>query len=120
MQNSTSSTKNKPGSGTGQLPAVERVEPGSDQHWLTQPATIRRLWWILGIVLFAMLLAQTFIPVKGKGTLDSIFGFGAWYGFGVCVLMVLAAKILGWLLKRPESYYTPDESPSSDKGGDDA
>ena len=34
-----------------------------------------------------------------------LIAFYAWYGFGTCVLMVAGAKLLGVLLKRPDSYY---------------
>lgn len=84
---------------------AQRAAIDSDNSWLTRPATVRKLWWAFGIVLGLTVLAQVFIPVKGKFALDSTFAFGAWYGFGCCVLMVLAARVLGWWLKRPEDYY---------------
>lgn len=87
---------------------VERVVPGSDNHWLTRPETIRRLWWVFGAILALTVLAQAFITIKGKFPLESTFGFAAWYGFVCCVAMVLVARVLGWWLKRPEAYY--DES----------
>jgi hypothetical protein len=37
--------------------------------------------------------------------IDGSFGFSAWYGFITCAAMVVAAKILGYLLKRGEDYY---------------
>lgn len=82
-----------------------------DNHWLTRPATIRWLWIIFVAILAATVVAEFFIPIKGKFSLDSNFGFGAWFGFGACVAMVLAAKVLGWLLKRPEDYYDEDLVP---------
>ncbi len=85
-------------------PEPEKVVAG-DNNWLTRPATIRKLWWVFGAVLVLTVVAQFFIPIEGKFSLDSMFAFGAWYGFGTCVLMVLAARVLGWWLKRPEEYY---------------
>ncbi len=100
-------------------PDVPRVDPGSDDHWLTRPATIRKLWWAFGIVLALTVLAQVFIPVKGKFPLEDTFAFGAWYGFLACVAMVFAAKILGWWLKRPEDYYgEADPVPTGKEEGD--
>lgn len=90
---------------TGAQDTAPAREAGGDNHWLTRPATIRKLWWAFGIVLALTVLAQVFIPVKGKFPLDSSFAFGAWYGFGCCVFMVLGARVLGWWLKRPEDYY---------------
>ena len=83
---------------------VPRVE-GSDNHWLTRPATIRKLWIGFSIVLAITVLLQMFIKVKGYFGIDSLFGFGAVFGFLSCVAMVLVAKVLGVALKRPEDYY---------------
>ena len=93
----------------GLKPGVPRVEPGSDNHWLTRPQTVRRLWWVLGSILALMVMAQFFIPIKGKFVLESTFGFAAWFGFFACVAMVLVAKALGWWLKRPEGHYGEDD-----------
>ena len=75
---------------------------------------------MVGVVLCATLVLQAFIPVKGKMHLDGTFGFGAWYGFGACVLMVLVSRVLGWLLKRPDTYYAEDESTAGGRGDHDA
>jgi hypothetical protein len=99
---------------------VPRVVPGSDNHWLTRPSTVRRLWWIFGIILALTVVAQFFIPIKGKFRLESTFGFAAWYGFFACVAMVLVAKVLGWWLKRPEDYYAEDDPALASKERDDA
>jgi len=32
-------------------------------------------------------------------------GFGAWFGFIACILMILFSKILGYVVKRSEDYY---------------
>ena len=82
-------------------------------HWLVRPATIRKLWIGFGVVLALVVLAQTVIYIKGYFGVDGWFGFGAIYGFGSCLLMVLVAKLLGVVLKRPEDYYGV---PDSDKG----
>jgi hypothetical protein len=83
-------------------------------HWLVRPSTIRKLWIGSSVVLSLVVLAQTVIYVKGYFGFDAWFGFGAVYGFASCLLMVLLAKLLGLLLKRPQDYYdTPlqDETP---------
>ncbi len=77
----------------------------SDDHWLTRPATVRKLWIGGGAVLLLTVLLQLLIPVKGYFGIDSWFGFGAGFGFLSCVLMVIAAKLLGAILKRPDDYY---------------
>ena len=76
-----------------------------DDHWLTRPATVRKLWIGFSVVLALTVLAQLVIKIKGYFGVDGTFGFGAWYGFLACLAMVLVAKALGALLKRPEDYY---------------
>lgn len=77
-------------------------------HWLTKPSTIRKLWWGFSAVLMLTVAAQLFIYVKGYFVVDGWFGFGAIYGFAACLVMVLVAKALGFVLKRNESYYDGD------------
>ncbi|GIX22163.1 MAG: hypothetical protein KatS3mg121_0946 [Gammaproteobacteria bacterium] len=77
-------------------------------HWLTRPATIRRLWYAFGAVLAAVVAAQFFVHVHAVAGVDGLFGFHAAYGFLSCVAMVLAAKLLGVWLKRPDDYYADD------------
>ena len=77
-----------------------------DDHWLTRPATIRKLWWGFSAVLALTVVAQLFVYVKGYFDVDGWFGFGAVFGFFSCVAMVLFAKGLGFFLKRSEDYYT--------------
>ena len=74
-------------------------------HFLGRPRIIRRLWWGFSVLLALTVLAQALFPVKGYFTVDGWFGFGAVFGFLSCLAMVLVAKGLGVLLKRPESYY---------------
>jgi uncharacterized membrane protein len=89
-------------------------------HWLVRPSTIRKLWIGSSIVLALVVLAQTVIYVKGYFGFDGWFGLGAVYGFFSCLIMVLVAKLLGKVLKRPENYYEisvqdqPADLPPSD------
>lgn len=77
----------------------------SEQHWLTRPATIRKLWIGLIAVLALTVIAGLFIDFHDHFGVESSVGFYAWYGFGTCVLMVVGAKLLGKVLKRPDNYY---------------
>ena len=74
-------------------------------HWLVRPSTIRKLWIGFSAVLALIVLAQVLIYVKGYFVVDGWFGFGAVYGFVCCLMMVLVAKLLGVVLKRPQEYY---------------
>jgi uncharacterized membrane protein len=80
-------------------------ESRQDDHWLARPETIRLLWKLFIAVLVLLVLAQALIYVKGYFGVDGWFGFGAIFGFLSCLAMVVFAKGLGYLLKRPEDYY---------------
>ncbi|MEJ2258105.1 MAG: hypothetical protein P8X98_14135 [Woeseiaceae bacterium] len=75
-------------------------------HWLARPENVKRLWRGFWVVLALTVVAQFVIPIKGHFGIDGWFGFGAVYGFLSCLAMVLVAKVLGFLLKRDEDYYT--------------
>lgn len=83
---------------------------GEREHWLVRPRTIRGLWWAFGVILLLTVVGQLAIPVKGHFAVDGWLGFGAGYGFASCLIMVLVAKVLGWLLKRPDDYYDEHQS----------
>ncbi|MEM9302450.1 MAG: hypothetical protein AAGE01_10090 [Pseudomonadota bacterium] len=91
-----------------------------DDHWLTRPATVRKLWIGFSIVLALTVIAQFGLKMKASFGVDGSFGFGAWFGFAACVAMVLVAKALGWVLKRPEGYYGDDEPRHPTEGRGDA
>ncbi len=76
-----------------------------DDAWLARPSSIRLLWRVFAVVLVLSVAAQLLFKVKGYFGIDGWFGFGAVFGFASCVLMVLVAKVLGAVLKRPEDYY---------------
>ncbi|MEM1175278.1 MAG: hypothetical protein AAGI27_10730 [Pseudomonadota bacterium] len=81
-----------------------------DDHWLVRPSSIKLLWRVFAAVLTGLVLLQLVIKVKGYFVVDGWFGFGAAYGFLACLAMVLVAKGLGYVLKRPEDYYAEDDN----------
>ncbi len=84
---------------------VKRVPPDKD-HWLVRPRTIRWLWIGSSLFLSMLVLLDLFIEHhKPHFVIDGTFGFGAWFGFVSCVILVVGAKALGFLLKRPVDYY---------------
>ena len=80
-----------------------------DDAWLARPDSIRLLWRIFWAVLALTVVAQAVIKVKGYFVVDGWLGFGAVFGFLSCLLMVLFAKGLGYLLKRDENYYRAEQ-----------
>jgi hypothetical protein len=80
-----------------------------EQHWLTRPATIRKLWVIFGCMLAATVLAELFVVHDAHFGIDGTFAFSAWYGFLACAALIGIAKALGLLLKRRDTYYEERE-----------
>jgi hypothetical protein len=76
-----------------------------NDHWLVRSSTIRLLWVGSLLVLAVLVLLDLVVRHQPHFGLDGVFGFGAWYGFGACVALVLFAKMLGLILKRPDTYY---------------
>ena len=84
------------------VPQPPRQEP---VHWLYRPGSTRVLW-IIGLVLLALTVAaELLVHLHPAFRFDDWFGFNASYGFLACVAMVLFARLLGLLVKRPEDYY---------------
>lgn len=74
-------------------------------HWLDEPRNVRRLWRGFLAVLVLTVLAGLVVPLHPHFGVDALFGFHAAYGFLACAAMIVAAKLLGVLLKRPDTYY---------------
>jgi hypothetical protein len=77
----------------------------TQQHWLRRRETIRRLWIVFAVVLAATVAAELFIAHEPQFEIEGLFGFSAWFGFLACAGLIASAKLLGVLLKRPDTYY---------------
>ncbi len=82
--------------------------PAANTHWLVRRKTLRRLSGISLSVLAISVLAQWWFPYPDYFGIDGWPGFAAVFGFASCVVMVLAAKLMGLVLKRPDDYYDGD------------
>ena len=78
-------------------------------HWLVRPDSIRLMWRVFWVVLALTVALQIFIKVKGHFGIDGWIGFGAAFGFLSCVAMIVMAKGLGFILKRDQDYYRPEQ-----------
>lgn len=74
-------------------------------HWLVRASTIKALWIVFAVILAAVVLADFAVEHHPYFGIDGTFGFGAWFGFFSCVALVLFAKALSAILKRPDTYY---------------
>jgi len=74
-------------------------------RWLDRPGSLRRVTVAAVVALALVVAAQLVVPVYGHFAPEAWFGFAAAYGFLACVGMVLVARLMGLLLKRPDDYY---------------
>ena len=63
------------------------------------------VWGIFLTTLATSLIAERFIHVKPVLDIEGRIFFHAWFGFITCIVFVLFSKILGFFIKRHESYY---------------
>lgn len=77
-------------------------------HWLVRPSTIRRLWQGFVAVLALTVLGELAIEAHPHFAVERLFGFNALYGLLACAVLILVAKGIGLVLKRPDTYYDDD------------
>lgn len=78
-------------------------------HWLDDPRNVRRLWRAYLGVLVVTVLAEFVVPPDAHFAIEALPGFNAWFGFLACAAMIVVAKVLGLLLKRPDNHYEHDD-----------
>lgn len=69
------------------------------------PRTARILWIGFAVILAITVAAETFFHRHALFGIDEVFGFNAWYGFLACVGLVAFSRLVGFVLKRPDTYY---------------
>ena len=90
---------------------MSQKKPEQEQkHWLYREENRRKLWLIQIAILALTIIPEFFIHHHAYFAdlginLDAKPGFYAWYGFATCAVMVIAAKLLGFVLKRKDDYY---------------
>ncbi len=81
----------------------------SRNHWLDAPRNVKRLWRAFLALLVLTVLAELVVTLHPHFEIEALPAFHAAYGFIACAAMIVAAKILGVLLKRPDTYYRADD-----------
>ena len=79
--------------------------PHERKYWLDRSENVTKLYrtvWGGGI---ALLVAELFLHKHEELGFAAWFGFFALFGFVACVGLVLTAKALRRILRRPEDYY---------------
>lgn len=75
------------------------------RYWLDRPENVTRLYrtvWAIGL---GLVLGELLMDRHEELAFAERFAFYALFGFVACVALVLAAKALRRVLKRPEDYY---------------
>ena len=76
-----------------------------NRHWLDDPRHAKLLWRLFLGVLVLTVAIGALIPLHPHFGIESSFGFYGWFGFIACAVMIVVAKGLGLLLKRPDTHY---------------
>ncbi|MEO5677193.1 MAG: hypothetical protein ABIQ84_06570 [Usitatibacter sp.] len=77
-------------------------------HWLYRPGSVRKLWIGFVVVLAATVIAGFVVDMHPHFAFESWPAFFAVFGFLACVALVFGSKLVGALLKRPDTYYDAD------------
>ena len=82
-------------------------EPAAPEsgRWLDEPRNVKRLWRGFLVVLALTVLVEVLVHLHPHFEIESVFGFYAWFGFMACAAMIVVAKALALVLKRPDTYY---------------
>lgn len=76
--------------------------------WLSRPQAVRRLWQGFVLVLVLCVLAELATGGDAHFAVQQWFGFNALFGFLACAALILVARGIGLLLKRPDDYYADE------------
>ena len=63
------------------------------------------MWKTFIVVLALTVLAGFFVETHAHFEVERLFGSYALYGFLACAALILVARAIGLILKRPDSYY---------------
>lgn len=77
----------------------------SRHHWLDEPRNVKRLWRGFLALLVLSVLAELVVTLHPHFDVEALPAFHAAYGFLACAAMIVVAKAIGVLLKRPDTYY---------------
>jgi len=82
------------------------MRPESErEYWLDRKENVTKVYWGVWGLCALLLLVEPLVHKHVDFTFENWFGFHGWFGFVACVGLVLAAKLLRLVVKRPEDYY---------------
>ncbi|HAD88429.1 MAG TPA: hypothetical protein DCG48_13795 [Rhodospirillaceae bacterium] len=78
------------------------------RSWLDDPKTVRKIVLALFVLCAGLFFADGFYEKHSHFGAEDVFGFYALYGFVMCVVLVVGAKLMRVFLMRDEDYYDRD------------
>lgn len=81
---------------------------GEREYWLDRKENVAKVYWGVWLLCTLLLAIEPLVHKHPYFSFEGWFGFHGIYGFVACVGLVLAAKALRVILKRPEDYYEHD------------
>lgn len=99
--------KSHPPTDPAKLPALGRA-----LLFLDNPRSVTRIVYGLYAVCAGLVLLDLAYEKHPYFEIEHLFGFYGWYGFVMCVLLVVSAKAMRVVLMRPEDYYAPHDTQS--------
>lgn len=79
------------------------------KYWLDEQKNVRKVVIAVFVICALLFVADAFYHKHSHFAVEDWFGFYAIYGFVMCVILVLAAKLMRVFLMRDEEYYEKDE-----------
>ncbi|UCG77618.1 MAG: hypothetical protein JSV21_08545 [Nitrospirota bacterium] len=76
-----------------------------EKDYFERPGNIKKLWIALYVVCALTIVFELFIDRTPHFGIDRIFGFYALLGFVSCAILIIIAKVIGFILKKNEDYY---------------
>ncbi|MGO4916915.1 hypothetical protein [Pseudogemmobacter sp. W21_MBD1_M6] len=102
-------TKPKRKEDTSGFPALGRA-----LLWVDEKKNVQRICYALYFLCACLFLADFIYDKHTYVAIERVPGFYALYGFFMCAALVICAKALRVLLKRPEDFYAPHDIESED------
>lgn len=85
---------------TSGFPALGRA-----MLWVDKPGSANKIFWGLGALCAIVFVAGFMVDMHGHFAVENFGGFYAVYGFVMFTGLILVAKALRVIIKRPEDYY---------------
>ena len=79
------------------------------KYWLDEPRNVRKVIGAVFVVCALLFISDAFYHKHSHFAVEDWFGFYAIFGFVMCVLLVLAAKLMRVFLMRDEECFDKDD-----------